>query len=163
MAGTDEGLLEVSDFSQQEYGISAVSARAMTNYGNALLVIAGADGKVGPAELEWLTKHQRKFGAPEEVIAGYRDFDYASADLTELLDGISVDVDTWSASNHLIYHAIQICSADGTYGERERHKVRSAARTMGVPIDIVLTLEALVDMELAIVRMRKALFHVDTE
>jgi hypothetical protein len=60
----------------------------------------------------------------------------------------------------LIYHAIQMCGADGTYGEAERSKVVQAARALGVPHDIVLILHALIDMEKAVYDMRAALFRV---
>ncbi|NEQ63556.1 MAG: hypothetical protein F6K53_42130 [Moorea sp. SIO4A1] len=53
-------------------------------------------------------------------------------------------------------------SADGVYAEEERAKVKEAAKILGVADDIVLTLESLVDMERTVVKMRKALIHVNT-
>lgn len=154
--------MPVSDFARDEYGISAVSPLAMLNYGKALLVIAGADGEVSQAEFDWLVRHQRKFGAPEEVIAQYRDFDFRNADLAALLSDISVDVPTWSAPAHLIYHAVHMCRADREFTEQERARVDSAAELMGTPKDIVLTIYALTDLERSVVDMRKALFHINT-
>lgn len=134
----------------------------MINYGKALLKIAGGNGIVSPAERAWLDAHQRKFGATEDVIEAYDNFDHKSADLNELLSGISTNVETWEAGPHLIYHAIQMCSADGVYAECERAQVLEAARKMKVPDDIVLTIEALIRMENATYDMRAALFHVKT-
>lgn len=152
----------VTDFARDEYGISAASPLAMVNYGKVLLVIAGADGDVSQAKFDWLVRHQRKFGASDEVIAQYRDFDFRNADLAALLGDISVDVPTWSAPPHLIYHAVHMCHADGGFTERERAKVDSAAEQMGIPRDIVRTIYALVDLERSVVDMRKALFHINT-
>lgn len=154
--------IPVSGFAQDEYGISAVSPDAMLKYGYALLVIVGADRVVTPRELDWLVRHQRKFGAPEEVIAKYADFDYQNADLAELVRNITVDVATWIPGPHLIYHAIQMCSVDGEYAAAERAKVHRAAHLLSVPPDVTLAIHALVDMEHAVHAMRKALFHVDT-
>ncbi len=156
----DQQMLEVSDLGRDLYGMSGAPRQALINYGKVLLVIAGADGSVSPAEYEWLVNHQRKFGAPEDVIAEYEGFDHQSANLEELLAEISVDVETWEPAPHLIYHAIQMCSADGTYAEAERSKVLRAARALGVRDDIVLTLHALIQMEKAVYDMRAALFHV---
>ncbi len=157
-----EQMLPVSVFGREAYGISGAPRQAMINYGKALLVIAGADGAVSKPEYDWLIAHQRKFGATDEVIAEYENFDYRSADLDALLAEVRVDVETWSAAPHLIYHAIQMCGSDGEYAEAERAKVAQAAETLGVPADIVLTLEALIAMEKAVYDMRAAIFHIRT-
>ncbi|NEO93387.1 MAG: hypothetical protein F6K56_25520 [Moorea sp. SIO3G5] len=112
--------------------------------------------------MEWLINHQTKFGAPEDVVGLYKSFDYKNANLQELLPDIKVDVETWSAANHLVYHAIKMSSADGVYADPERAKVKEAAKILGVADDIVLTLESLVEMERSVFKMRKALFHIDT-
>ena len=158
----EDDILPVSGYGQDAYGLSSASKQAMINYGKALLKIAGGDGVVSPAERAWLDAHQRKFGATEDVIAAYDGFDHQSADLKELLSGISTNVKTWTAAPHLIYHAIQMSSADGVYAEGERAKVVEAARIMDVRDDIVLTIEALIRLEKAAYDIRAALFHVAT-
>ncbi|PWW62802.1 tellurite resistance TerB family protein [Actinokineospora spheciospongiae] len=90
---SDHEVLEISDFGKDAYGLSSAPAAAMVNYGKALLVIAGADGEVSRAELDWLRTHQRKFGATDEVIAEYETFDHRTADLAGILAGISTDVE----------------------------------------------------------------------
>jgi hypothetical protein len=156
----DDSLVPVSDFGKDAYGLSGAPREAMVNYGKALLVIAGGDGTVSPAEFDWLVAHQRKFGATDDIIAEYQDFDHQSTGLDELLPAISTDVETWAAGPHLIYHAIQMSSADGDFAEGERAKIVEAARALNVADDIVLTLQALVRMEKAVYDMRAALFHV---
>lgn len=156
---TDD-MLKVSDFGRTQYGMTGAPRQAMINYGKVLLAIAGADGKVSPKEYDWLTEHQRKFGAPEDVIGEYEKFDYKSAVLDKLLADIRTDVATWNPAPHLIYHAIQMCSADGKYAAAERSKVVRAARALGVSDDILLTLHALIQMEKAVYDMRAALFRV---
>ena len=87
---------------------------------------------------------------------------YQKADLKTLLSGIVTDIATWDAAPNLVYHAVQMSGADGSYATNERKKVRDAAKLLNVAGDVVLTIEALVDMETATARMRRALFHVDT-
>ncbi len=159
---TDAQMQTLSSFAKDEYGLSAATPQAMINYGYALLAIAGGDGEVSEAEMEWLINHQAKFGAPEDVVELYKSFDYKNANLQELLPDIKADVETWSLANELVYHAIKMSSADGVYAEAERAKVKEAAKILGVADDIVLTLESLVNMERAVLKMRKALIHVDT-
>jgi tellurite resistance protein len=158
----DEKLIDVSDHARTQYGISSATATAMLHYGYVLLAIAGADGKVTPKELDWLIRHQRTFGAPDEILTQYATYDYKTADLAKLVKGIVTDVPTWTAAPSLIYHAIQMSAADGTYAAKERKKVLEAAKLLGVPDDTVLTIHALVEMETATATMRQALFHTRT-
>ncbi len=159
---SNDSMIAVSSFAQDKYGISAASVESMKNYGYVLLAIAGADGDVSEPELQWLIKHQSQFGAPEEVIELYKNFDYKSSDINELIANITCDVESWSAGPELVYHAILMSSADGVYAEKERSKVKAAAKLMGVPDDIFLTIESLVEMERATLNMRRALFHIKT-
>ncbi|NEP36880.1 MULTISPECIES: hypothetical protein [unclassified Moorena] len=160
---TDDKMQTLSSFAKDEYGLSSASFQAMVNYGYALLAIAGGDGEVSDPEMEWLINHQTRFGAPEEVVGLYQSFDYKNANLQELLPDIKkVDVETLSVANELVYHAIKMSSADGVYADAERAKVKEAAKILGVADDIVLTLESLVEMERTVVKMRKALIHVNT-
>ncbi len=79
---------------EKNLGISEAPVEAYLNYGYALLTIAGADGEVSEAEINWLLNHQRRVGAPEEVIEKYKTFDYKNADLESFLSKITVDVPT---------------------------------------------------------------------
>ncbi len=161
-ATQNEKMIPVSDFSRSQDGLSAATGTAMLNYGYALMTIAGADGEVSPAELKWLVDHQRTFGAPDDVTAKYATFNYKSAELSTLMGDIVTDVKTWAAAPNLIYHAIQMCSADGEYAAAEQKKVQEAAKILKVSGDVVLTLQALVEMEAVVTKMRRALIRVDT-
>ncbi|MGB3514616.1 MAG: hypothetical protein WBA93_36485 [Microcoleaceae cyanobacterium] len=58
---------------------------ATLNYGYALLTIAGADGEVSQAEMNWLINHQRSLNVPEYMIEAYKTFDYKNGNLEELI------------------------------------------------------------------------------
>ncbi|RRQ75869.1 hypothetical protein CQW39_23810 [Streptomyces griseofuscus] len=158
---TTTRMVPMSDLCQDPYGLSAAPPEAFLNHGKALLVIAGADGEGSEAELARLVDHQRRMGAPEEVIGPYEEFAHRRAELMDLLPAVRTDVDTWQAAPHLVYHAIQMCGADGVSAEAERAQVLRAARVMGVPGDIVLSPHALVDMERAAGDLRAVLFRVN--
>jgi uncharacterized tellurite resistance protein B-like protein len=160
MSNITDGL-PASEFMKKNLGISEVPVEAYLNYGYALLAIAGADGEVSEAEINWLVNHQRLVGAPEEVIEKYKTFDYKNADLESLLSKITVDVPTWSKSRSLLYHAIQMASADEDYSTEERKAVKKAAKLLKVEDDIALALNRLVETEEAVTALRKALLQTE--
>lgn len=154
-------LLPASEFLKKSLGISEIPTEAYLNYGYALLAITGADGEVSEAEFNWLVNHQRLAGAPEEVIAQYKTFNYKNADLEAILTKISVDVSTWSKSRSLLYHAIQMARADENYSIEEQKAVKKAAKLLKVEDDIALALTRLVETEDAVTSLRKALLQTE--
>ncbi|MFB2923648.1 hypothetical protein [Aerosakkonema funiforme] len=150
-----------SEFMKKNLGISEAPLEAYLNYGYALLAIAGSDGEVSEAELNWLLNHQRMVGAPEEVIEKYKTFEYKNADLENLLSKITVDVATWSKSRTLLYHAIQMARTDNDYSLEEQKAVKKAAKLLKVEDDIALALNRLVDTEEALTALRKALLQTE--
>jgi len=153
--------LPASEFMKNNLGISQAPLEAYLSYGYALLAIAGADGEVSEAELNWLLNHQRMVGAPEELIEKYKTFEYKNADLESLLTKITVDVSTWSKSRSLLYHAIQMSRADDDYSLEEQKAVKKAAKLLKVEDDIALALHRLVETEEAITGLRKALLQTE--
>ncbi|MBE9207982.1 TerB family tellurite resistance protein [Nostoc sp. LEGE 06077] len=156
-----EEILPASEFLKKNLGISEAPFEAYVNYGYALLTIAGADGEVSEAELNWLENHQRLAGAPEEVIAKYKTFAYKNADLESILSKISVDVSTWSKSRSLLYHAIQMSRADNNYSMEEQKAVKKAAKLLKVEDDIALAINRLIETEEAVTALRKALLQTE--
>ncbi|WP_341527658.1 TerB family tellurite resistance protein [Nostoc sp. UHCC 0302] len=154
-------VLPASEFLKKNLGISSAPLEAYLNYGYALLTIAGADGEVSEAELNWLLNHQRMAGAPEEAIEKYKTFEYKNADLENLLSKITVDVPTWSKSKSLLYHAIQMARADKDYSLEEQKAVKKAAKLLKVEDDIALALNRLIETEEAVTALRKALLQTE--
>ena len=158
----EKQVVPASQYMKKTLGISEAPYEAYLNYGYALLAIAGADGEVSTAEMNWLLNHQRMVGAPEELMEKYKSFDYKSAKLEELLSHITVDVSTWSSSRTLLYHAIQMARADENYSSKEQEAVKKAAKLLNVEDDIALALNKLVEMEEAANGLRKALLGTET-
>ncbi|BAY37585.1 hypothetical protein NIES2111_19240 [Nostoc sp. NIES-2111] len=156
-----QDVIPASEFLKKNLGISAIPTEAYLNYGYALLAIAGADGEVSEDEFNWLVNHQRLAGAPEEVIAKYKTFDYKNTDLEALVSKITVDVPTWSKSRSLLYHAIQMARADQSYSIEEQKAVKKAGKLLKLEDDIALAIDRLIHTEEAVTALRKALLQTE--
>lgn len=139
------------------YGITMVPASSWREYGYALLTIAGSDGEVSEPELEWLTVECAKaVGVEEEIIADWEEYDFEEGDLEEIFHEFNAK--SFANFNKLlIYDAIRMCSADGDYASDEKDQVNHAAQILKVPMETVLAIEALVDVELAANKLRLTL------
>ncbi|NER08350.1 MAG: hypothetical protein F6K17_40305 [Okeania sp. SIO3C4] len=162
MTTNEEQMIGGSEYLKRTQGLSSAPFEAYLNYGYALLAIAGADGDVPEAEMNWLINHQRMIGAPEEVLEKYKEFDYKNAKLEDLLPKIKADVPNWSAPRTLLYHAIKMSRADKDYAKQEQEAVKKAAKLLGVEDDITLSLNILVEMEEKVDSLLKALIHTET-
>ncbi|NEP82476.1 MAG: hypothetical protein F6K39_32625 [Okeania sp. SIO3B3] len=162
MTTNEEQMIGGSEYLKRTQGLSSAPFEAYLNYGYALLAIAGADGDVPEAEMNWLINHQRMIGAPEEVLEKYKEFDYKNAKLEEVLPKIKADVPSWSAPRTLLYHAIKMSRADKNYAKQEEEAVKKAAKLLGVEDDITLSLNILVEMEEKVESLLKALILTET-
>ena len=64
MTTNEEQMIGGSEYLKRTQGVSSAPFEAYLNFGCALLAIAGADGDVSEAEMNWLINHQRMVGAP---------------------------------------------------------------------------------------------------
>jgi len=152
----------VSLYAKRHYNITSNLGHAIgVSYIGALLTIAGADGELAEDEINWLIEEQRLFSsAPKEVLDQLaefiRKFDWRSADLDSLLKDLKYDFPI-NIKHKLIYQAIKMSHADRNYHKKELKAVWKAAGTLGVPKDIVIALENLVNIESSLDKMRHAL------
>jgi uncharacterized tellurite resistance protein B-like protein len=140
------------------YGISVVPKKHWESYGYALLIIAGADGKVSPQEMEWLTQELAPaVGIPDEIASAWEMYDHTNASLEHLFEMLRPGT-TANFARLFIYDAIRMASADHNYADKERDIVSKTARILQVPQEVILTIEALVDLEKAAEKIRMTLF-----
>jgi tellurite resistance protein len=98
--------------------------------GKAVLVVAGADGEVSPAELDYLLGLASAYGAPPEAMDEYRKFDYKKAKLEEL---ITADDGKYGLTGEVIvYDAIRVSYADGHFAPAEHQAAVKLASLLGV-------------------------------
>lgn len=149
--------MEIFKIAPTFFGITMVPESSWREYGYALLTIAGSDGDVSEPELEWLTVECAKAaGVDDSIIADWEEFDFEEGDLVEIFH----DFNTKSFANFnklLIYDAIRMSCADGDYASDERDQVNHAAQILRVPMETVMAIEALVDLELAANKLRLTL------
>jgi len=145
---------DISNISPTFYGISLVPKNRWREYGYALLTIAGSDGMVSDPELEWLTLDMAKeVGVDDEIVADWEEFDFEEVELEDLFANFNSS--TLAGFNKLlIYDAIRMSSADGEYALEEKEQVYEAARILRVPPEVVVAIEALVDLEQAANKLR---------
>ncbi|MEM6735215.1 MAG: hypothetical protein AAGC64_13990 [Bacteroidota bacterium] len=136
------------------YGISLIPKNLWKDYGYVLLNIAGSDGEVSDAELEWLTVECAKsIGIDEEIIVDWENFEYDEDELEELF--LNLNSSSFTNFNKLlIYDAIRMCSSDHDYAEDEKDQVYHAARILKVSTETVMAIEALVELESAAEKLR---------
>lgn len=145
---------DIYKLSPSFYGITMVPKDTWRDYGYALLTIAGSDGEVSDPELEWLTVEcAQAVGVEEDIIADWEEFDFEEGELEEIFH--SFNSRSFANFNKLlIYDAIRMSSADGEFAQDEREQVHHAAQILKVPMDTVLAIEALVDLEQAANKLR---------
>lgn len=145
---------DFTNISPTFYGISLVPKNRWREYGYALLIIAGSDGIVSDPELEWLTLSLGKeVGVDDEIIFDWEEFDYEDASLEEIFSRFNSSA-LAGFNKLLIYDAIRMSYADGDFAMAEKEKVYEAAQILKVPHEIVLSIEALVDLENAANKLR---------
>ena len=136
------------------YGMSMIPQEYWKDYGFALLTIAGSDGEVSDPELEWLTIDlSRSLGVPQETIVAWEQFDYDDANLKEIFDSFNAS-SIADFSRLLIYDAVRMSCADDDYADEEKEKVMEAAHILGLNREAVISIEALIEMEMATDKMR---------
>lgn len=114
---------------------------SVLNFGRAMMIIAGADGEISPAEMAWLVDEARAIGTPEDIITELQNYDYRGGNLETCLDGIMGGEYRALAAKNLLYRAIRMAMADG-YDEAERDMAAAAAQRLGVPAHMLALLEA---------------------
>ena len=150
-------MTNLSEFAVQKIrGTRVPTAEQMEEYTNVLLNIAGADGEISPSEWEFLVFHGRAVGADDATIEKWRAIDYKSQDLEDLTKSAFIK----TRAKSLLYDAIRTARADN-YAAEEKAAVAKAAKLLGVEPNVVAALEAFVEMEESVTKMRGSMLYSD--
>lgn len=154
--------LQPTKYAKHKYNItSPVDFDVAVKYGGALMAIAGADGSLAEAELQWYIDEQKLLTEePEEYIETLRKVDWKNAKIEELLSEIKYNFPI-NSRRTMLYHAIKMSRADGNYHEKEKAAVAKAAEILGIERSVLVSLESLAEMEEASERLRLALFETE--
>ncbi|MEL7036512.1 MAG: TerB family tellurite resistance protein [Cyanobacteria bacterium J06592_8] len=154
--------LQTTQYAKHRYNITQpIDFDVAVNYAGALMAIAGADGQLAEAELQWYIDEQELLMVdPQEYIETIRQFDWKSAKIEELLSGISYSFPL-NFRRAMLYQAIKMSRADGSYHEKEKAAVAKAAEILGIERSVVVSLESVAELEESTERLRLALFETE--
>lgn len=154
--------LQPSQYAKRRYNLTKpIDFEVAVKYGGALMAIAGGDGELAEAELQWYIDEQETLLAePQEYIEELRKFDWKNANIEELLSGIRYDFPL-NFNRSILYQAIKMCRADGNYHDKEKATVARAAEILKIEHHVVVSLESLAELEDATERLRLSLFETE--
>ena len=152
--------IQPTKYAQHKYNLTKpIDFEVGVKYAQVLMAIAGADGELAAGELQWYIDEQELLmDDATEYIEAVRKLDWKNADIEELLSGIKYDFPL-NFRRTLLYQAIKMCRADGTYHAKEKTSVAKAAELLGIDRSMVVSLASLAELEEAAERLRLALFE----
>src|SRR5688572_19661414 len=140
---------------RERYGIAPApeSAENFVHGAKILLIVAGEDGEIPQAQIDYLKGLARALGAPEDVVAQVSTFEYRGAKAESHVGAI---VSATAAPHRIVYEAIRMARSDGDYDDARRAFVARVGALLKVYPLVVKTIEGLVDMEITLQKMRAA-------
>ena len=155
--------IELSPVAMEYYGIMEATEETLTNYGYALLTIAGGDHEISEAEYVWLeTYFVELLFIPREISERFRSFDFKNGNLSEILPKIDLE-SPYDQSILLIYDSMRMAMADEHFHDHEKGLTHRAAELLDIALYKIKAIEDLVRSEFSLIEMRKSLFEVDPD
>ena len=139
----------------KRYDMEEADKERALRYLKGLKYIIGADGEIADEEWDALVRWMNRHKVPQELLKAISDFDIST--VTSLKDILPHYQKDSARARSLIRDAIEIARADGVFAKEENDAVQFAAEILGVSTDTVASLEALVEMEGAVEKLRWAL------
>lgn len=115
-------------------------------FGQAILMVAGADGSLALEEGEYFYREAKINGVEEDIIREWREFDWSKSDLQSTVETLKPAL-TDKLKSLLVYCAIRISLADSSYPLTEQDAVRKAAELLDIDDKAVVELEILASMD----------------
>ena len=141
----------------KRFDMEAEEKERALRYLKALKYIISADGDISEAEWTALLRWMQRHNLSQELVQTITDFEVSTVkDLSDILPNYQKDS---ARARSLIHDAIEIARADGVFAEEENAAVQFAARILGVAKETVIALEALVEMEAGVEKLRTALLN----
>lgn len=140
----------------KRYDMSPDTEERALRYLKALKLVIGADGEIADAEWDALVRFMNEHHVSQELMEQIAAFEISSATLEQVLPDYRKDS---ARARSLIRDAIEISRADGHYAVEESQAVQRAAQLLGVDASTVKALEALVEMEFSVLKLKEALLN----
>ncbi|MBE8985843.1 hypothetical protein [Nostoc sp. LEGE 12450] len=130
--------LGISWLFQEQFGFSQIPLNASYEaYFKSLLIFANGDGTLADAERDWVIGYASAYNRDTEIIEKLKIYK-ADEDLETVFKGDPAIIET---RRSLILDAIQACSADGEYSEKERAVVLKGAKALNISEDELKNIE----------------------
>ena len=144
---SEQPKIQPSKYAVQKYNATApVDFDMGITYSGALLAIAGADGELADAELQWYLDEGTLMGVTQEYLDAVRNIDWKNVNIEESLSQVKFEFPL-NVKRSLLYQAIKMSRADGVYHEKEKAAVAKAAQILGVPQSTLESIESVAEME----------------
>ena len=151
---SDEQKVQLTVYAKRKYNaLGEVPLSIAANYFRALLIIAGSDDKLSREELSWFIDEHKMLGFPVEQIEDLDQFDWQNTDLETLLHSLKYDFDL-NVRRILLYQSIKMIISDSSFHEKERTAVEKTAKLLNIDEETLHSLEALVEMENSLDKLR---------
>lgn len=128
-------------------------------YGQAVLIIAGADGDITLEEQELFFLEVSRRGIEQDIIEEWQKFDWRQGDLEKTLEKLKAYLSV-SSTKLLVYCAIRIAIEDSSYPLAEQDAVRQAAEYLEIDDKTVIELEILASMDKNIADLKLLTFSL---
>ena len=123
-------------------------------YFKALLVFARGDGVLSERERSWVVGFAALLGHSDEFLQFVHSYS-ADDNIDELIEELNASQE---AQRALLYDAICACTADG-YHELEQQRIHRVAKSLGIPDNVIVRIEALVTSELELTAVKRQILH----
>lgn len=139
---------------RETHGVSGIPSDLFVSIARALKCVLAADGEIHGAELNAYLETCRRLGAPDAMLEELRAFNPTGTEVEQCFAGMDPDS---IPTRTLLYEAIRIAKADGSYAQAEKETVKKAAEALSIDADTLSNITALVDAEEALRSLRVAM------
>ncbi|CNE45937.1 hypothetical protein HB976_18760 [Yersinia mollaretii] len=147
-------------FFYQTYGVDKkVNTQQKLHYLRLLLACAKADGDISPGEMDYFIGAALARGCTEEMVMTLIENE-ATIDLsTEVVNFIKLNPNAKKSDVlSLLYSAMQVCAADGTYSTEEVNAVRKISSLLGISKEELQKVEDFFAKDLSLKQEARTLF-----
>lgn len=117
---------------KEQFGFSQLPLDiAYEAYFKSLLICANGDGTLADEERDWVIGYAYAYNCDTAIIEKLKDYK-ADEDIETVISGYP---SASESRRFLIFDAIQACSADGEYSEKERAVVLKGAKKLNISED----------------------------
>ena len=152
--------LQPTEYAKHRYNITEpLDFKLAVDYSVILMAIAGADGELSAAEIQWYIDEQKLLVVDsEEYIEAIRNADWKNINIKEALEAFLAESQLpLNARLGILYQAIKMCRADNEYHKDEKAAIDKAAQILGVKREVVTALESTAELEETTDRLRLSL------